>query len=89
LIVASLSSYQIVGGRTSSIQADLEINHFSPLEEVHRIIIKRNPVGADAGDEVFTVTGLQDLKKILFDKGLSTAKIYLKDSMGRKLVDHV
>jgi hypothetical protein len=53
------------------------------------MIVEKSPICADAGDEIFMVTGLQDRKKVLPHKRFSTPKIYLKDLMGGKLVDHV
>jgi hypothetical protein len=35
------------------------------------------------------VAGIKDRRKILPQKRLSTAKIYLKDLMGRKLFNHM
>jgi hypothetical protein len=52
-------------------------------------MIKKSPIGADAGDEIFMVACIQDRKKVLPQERFTTTKIYLENPIRGELIDHV
>ncbi len=50
-------------------------------------MIKKSPICADASDDVFTVAGVEDRKKIPPDERFSAPEIHLKDMMARNLIN--